>query len=124
MVDLSRLKDLSSAKKFSPGTIIIKEGDIENLNMYIVLSGKVGVYKNYRKNGEVLLATLGPGVFFGEMSLFLLQPRNATVVALGYTIAMEVTLETLPALIEMFPDLSIDLMKILCERADSNSGSK
>jgi CRP-like cAMP-binding protein len=43
----------------------------------VVLKGKVDITKNTPK-GDILIASLGPGEFLGEMSLFDEEPRSAT----------------------------------------------
>jgi len=45
--------------------------------MYVILGGKVGVF-----DGPKMVATLGVGETFGEMSLLNDEPRSATIVAL------------------------------------------
>ena len=64
-------------KKVTRGEMVITEGERPD-GMYIVRSGKVEVFKKI--NGkEVRLSVIGSNDFFGEMSLFLDQPRTAFV---------------------------------------------
>ncbi|MEX2016104.1 MAG: cyclic nucleotide-binding domain-containing protein [Candidatus Hydrogenedentales bacterium] len=56
-------------------TIFFK--DTVGNQMYVVLGGKIGIY-----DGPRLLAELGVGDAFGEMSLLLGRKRNATAIAL------------------------------------------
>lgn len=65
---------------FKSGDIIIKEGD-PSYGCYVLLSGKVGIYKNGSKVSE----TNEKGMVFGEISLILDIPRTATVIALSDT---------------------------------------
>jgi cytochrome P450/CRP-like cAMP-binding protein len=59
------------------GDVIIKQGD-EGKTFHIVASGGVEVFRE-GPDGELLLARLGPGQFFGEMALLMRCPRTATV---------------------------------------------
>jgi CRP-like cAMP-binding protein len=59
---------------------IIREGD-EGDEIFFIRSGKVRVMKII-DGTEVDLADLGPGDFFGEMSMLLGSHRTATAVAL------------------------------------------
>ena len=116
MLNLSKLKDLSAAKKFPEGTVIIKEEDTSPYCMYIILMGTVGVYKHYGQSNEFMINLLKPGDFFGEMSLFLLRPRSATVIALENVIALEVNQPNAYEIIEKHPDISFTMIRTLCMR--------
>ena len=116
MIDLSKLRNLSAAKRFPEGMLIIKEGDVSPYCMYIVLMGTVGVYKNYGQPNELMIALLKPGDFFGEMSLFLLQPRSATVIAIENVIALEINQPNAYEIAEKHPDISFFIIKTLCTR--------
>jgi signal transduction histidine kinase len=62
------------------GEIIFVEGAVAD-RFYIVIDGRVEVWKNYGDPKPDLLATLESGRFFGEMALIDELPRSATVVA-------------------------------------------
>jgi glucose-6-phosphate 1-dehydrogenase len=59
--------------------LVIRKGDVGN-EMYFLVKGEVDVVGG---DGRVL-AHLGPGSFFGETSLLLSEPRNASVRAATY----------------------------------------
>ena len=50
-------------------------------SLYLIASGKVKVSLSGEKGREMILSVLGPGEFFGEMSLLDGEPRSATVTA-------------------------------------------
>jgi glucose-6-phosphate 1-dehydrogenase len=58
----------------APGEMIIRKGDTGN-EMYFLVRGEVEVLG---ADGKVI-ATVGPGGFFGETSLLLSEPRNASI---------------------------------------------
>jgi cAMP-dependent protein kinase regulator len=61
------------------GETIIRQGD-EGDNFYIIDEGETEVY--VKKDGaEKMVATIGKGNFFGELSLMYSQPRAATIKA-------------------------------------------
>jgi signal transduction histidine kinase len=62
------------------GDVIFVEGSIAD-RFYIVMEGRVEVWKNYYDPKPDLLAIHGSGRFFGEMALIDELPRSATVVA-------------------------------------------
>jgi CRP-like cAMP-binding protein len=57
------------------GATIVSEGSA-GAEFYVILDGTAGVQRHARK-----VAELGPGSYFGELSLLDRAPRNATVVA-------------------------------------------
>ncbi|MBA3233996.1 MAG: Crp/Fnr family transcriptional regulator [Propionibacteriales bacterium] len=59
------------------GDILFHEGD----RLYVVTDGKVKLGRTSADGRENLLAILGPGQMFGELSLFDPGPRSATVTA-------------------------------------------
>ncbi|HEX6766684.1 MAG TPA: cyclic nucleotide-binding domain-containing protein, partial [Polyangiaceae bacterium] len=60
------------------GEVIFREGDEANA-MYVVLNGEMEVTKQSRNGVDARVAMLGPGDWFGEMSIVDIQPRSATV---------------------------------------------
>jgi len=116
MFDLGKLTALSTARSYPEGTVIIEEDTEDSFSMFILLQGSVSVYKNFRKPSEKLLASLGPGDFFGEMSLFLKQPRSATIVTKENVLALEMTSDNVLVVLKSHPDLSVAIMKALCKR--------
>ncbi len=76
-----RLVALScTEEEHAAGDILFVEGSTAN-RFYIVIEGRVEVWKNYYDPKPDLLAIHGPGHFFGEMALVDELPRSATVVA-------------------------------------------
>jgi CRP-like cAMP-binding protein len=62
------------------GQVLLKEGD-PGEEMFLVRRGNVVVSKAVTGPVEQVLARMGPGDFFGEMSLFDRAPRSATIQA-------------------------------------------
>ena len=79
--ELEKYKDVSAGelKTLRKGMFIFREGKEEQC-MYILHSGKVGMYNNYRSKEEVMLSELEAVSFFGEMGIISDEPRNATAV--------------------------------------------
>ncbi len=69
--------------------VIFRQGD-EAGSMYEVISGSVGIYTDYGKRGQKMLASLKEGQFFGEMAMIEGVPRSATAVALSDRLTLQV----------------------------------
>ncbi|HXG26053.1 MAG TPA: cyclic nucleotide-binding domain-containing protein [Candidatus Binatia bacterium] len=72
---LERLATVATPVDFPAGHVIARQGEI-GTGFFVVVSGLVRVVRD----GNVV-ARLGPGEFFGELSVLDRMPRNATVSA-------------------------------------------
>ena len=79
---LGFLSNIFTVVKPTIGETIFREGD-EASAMYVVLAGEMEVTKKSRGAVDARVAVLGPGDWFGEMSIVDIQPRSATVRALA-----------------------------------------
>jgi CRP/FNR family transcriptional regulator, cyclic AMP receptor protein len=86
------------ATRAGAGEVVFKEGDAVAREMFVVLDGEMEVSKRSRRGRDVRVAILGPGDWFGEMSMLDLQSRSATVRALGPSRLVRMTSEDLDAL--------------------------
>lgn len=76
-------KDTEALRIFHKGEVIVREGQT-NTTAWMVKAGTVVVYRVV-DNRRVVLARLGPGNIFGEMSLVTGQPSTASAMADEYT---------------------------------------
>ena len=76
----SALRTSMTESRLRRGDVLFREGDSGD-KLYIVLEGKVKLGRTSADGRENLLAILGPGQMFGELSLFDPGPRSATVTA-------------------------------------------
>ncbi len=79
------------------GSTLFREGDDANA-MFVVISGEVEVLKKSKRSVEARVAVLGPGDWFGEMSIVDIQPRSATVRALAPSRLLRISAADLDAL--------------------------
>ena len=87
---LDLLVSLLVERSFDVGATVVTEGE-PGRSMYIVHTGKLVVSKLGDSGRVIHLAGLGPGDFFGEMTLIEPQNRSATVVAESPTVLYEIT---------------------------------
>ncbi len=74
--EIYQVMKLSFEKKYPKESTLFVEGMAGEV-LYIIKSGKVDIVKK-TPQGEVLLSSLGPGEFLGEMSLIDDSKRSAT----------------------------------------------
>ncbi|MBS4099174.1 MAG: Crp/Fnr family transcriptional regulator [Sulfuricella sp.] len=79
--EIDKLAAVATVRTFAKHAVVIREGEHAD-SIYLINSGKVKVLIGDSEGHEVILSILGPGDYFGEMSLIDSQPRSATVVSM------------------------------------------
>ena len=100
----------STIKEYSKDDVIANEGDIE-IGWYVLLKGKVGVFKREKKVAEFDKK----GCVFGELSSILNTPRTASLVALEPTKVVHFK-ASIDHLINHYPEIAKNIMINLAER--------
>ncbi len=101
------------------GQLIIREGD-PGRSFYVIVEGKVRIYKVAPDEKEITLAHLGEGAFFGEMALLSGAPRTANVSAEEDTEILEVTDVVLRDLAGKYPQVINSLKNFYRQRLLNN----
>jgi CRP-like cAMP-binding protein len=97
------------------GEVLFHEGDPGD-RLYVIVEGKVKLGRGSGDGRENLLAVLGPGEMFGELSLFDPGPRNATATAIADTVLIGVGNEDLTSWLTGRPDVARQLLLALARR--------
>jgi len=95
---LEHLAKSLKTSRVAPGDTVFREGDGAAREMYVVLEGEVEVSKRSRRGRDMRVAILGPGDWFGEMSVLDMQVRSATVRALAPSRLIRFSSEDMDAL--------------------------
>ncbi len=107
---LAAVDQLVTTTDVPAGRELIREGE-PGREFILVVEGEAEV----RRDGEVL-ATRGPGSFFGETALLLDQPRNASVVAVTPMTIEVIDRRDFKRLLEEHPDLHAPLLDATAQR--------
>jgi CRP-like cAMP-binding protein/tetratricopeptide (TPR) repeat protein len=106
-------------RRFSPPELILKEGD-PGRSFFVIVEGKVRVFKAQPEGKELTLAHLSEGAFFGEMALLSGAPRTANVAAEEDTEVLEITEQVLSEVVEKFPQVGVALKTFYRQRLLNN----
>lgn len=98
-------------KKFDAGETILRKGE-PGRNLYIMVSGKVAVMGD----GDVVIAYLGKGEIFGEMSLLSGEAVGATVQAVEPSKMLYLSGEDFRRVLDSVPSLQMYLACLLAQR--------
>ena len=104
-----QLARLLKTRIFVPGDRIIIRGDIGD-EMFFIADGAVSVVLS---DDDV---TLGTGDFFGELALITDQPRNADVVAIGFSTLLALRRRDFAGFVKRNPDIRNKIRKIAAQR--------
>jgi CRP-like cAMP-binding protein len=99
--------------EFPAGRVIARQGEV-GTGFFVVVDGTVRVVRD----GE-LLATLGPGEFFGELSILDGQPRIAQVVTDEPTRCLALASWDFERILLEHPSLAIGILRGLASRLRS-----
>jgi CRP/FNR family transcriptional regulator, cyclic AMP receptor protein len=107
------LKQVSANAKeltFADGEAVVSEGD-EDGCFFLILEGDARIVQ-----GKRTLATLGPGDYFGEISLIDGEPRSATVVATSALRTLSLARWNFRPLLEEHPAIARKVLLEMCRR--------
>src|SRR5215467_4702741 len=107
-------------KEFPKGTVLFREGE-PGKEMFVLQSGKVAISKHVR-DVEKVLATLGPGEFFGEMAIISNKPRNATATVAEEAKVLVIDPKTFEGMIRGNSEIAVRMIKKLSERLSEADG--
>ena len=112
---MDRLLQATTRKSFDKDTTLVEEHDMGD-TLFMILTGKVKVTNIGPDGKEVILSVLGPGEFFGEMSLLDREPRSANVVTMEKTTMMSLRRKEFLDLLESNGEILSKLLATLSAR--------
>ena len=112
---LAALAKSATEVEFPPRHVIARQGEI-GTGFFVIVDGRVKVVRDART-----LATLGPGEFFGELSVLDGEPRIAQVVAEEPTRCLALASWDFERILLEQPALSLAILRGLAARLRSAS---
>jgi len=94
---LEQLAQSLAVVSVDTGALVFREAE-DGREMYVVLQGEAEVLKKSHRGVEARVALLGPGDWFGEMSIVDIQPRSASVRALAPSVLLRISTQDLDQL--------------------------
>jgi CRP-like cAMP-binding protein len=108
--DLQRIARASDEISVKAGRVLVEQGRLGH-EFFLILDGKANVRRNNRK-----IAELGPGQYFGELSLLDKGARDATVVAETDMKLLVLGQREFLGVLDDVPSLSYKLLRIMAHR--------
>src|SRR5687768_14208857 len=113
--ELETVRAVSAERTYPKNAVVLTEGEMGD-SLYAIQSGKVKVVIGDEDGREIILKILGPGDFFGEMSMIDKQPRSASVTTLEPATFLVLSHAAFERCIEQAPRIANVVMKILAHR--------
>jgi hypothetical protein len=108
---IQRFSHFVEIQEIPQWSVIVKQGDPGDA-MYLVLQGELRV-RLMVDGKETILATLGSGDFFGDISLFDEGPRSADVVANADSFVARMSVSAFDRLSNEAPDLAAPFLRAI-----------
>ncbi|MDR7481054.1 MAG: cyclic nucleotide-binding domain-containing protein [Armatimonadota bacterium] len=114
---LATVADKAIDIEYAPGQYIVRQGQV-GTGVYLIVSGRARVVR-----GRETLAHLGPGDFFGELSVLDQQPRVAHVVAEEPTTCLALASWDFAKVLERHPRIALALLRGMAQRLRAATAS-
>lgn len=102
-------------RSFATGAVIMREGEPGD-SLHVIMEGRVNIVAARTTGHEVMVAIMGPGDCFGEMSIVDGLPRSASAIAASPTRTFMVTRETFVEWVSERPAAALAIMETLSGR--------
>ncbi len=113
--ELMKLVDRLNIQSFAAGEVPVRQGQAGD-SFYIIKSGRVHVIVEKSPGETAIVATLGPGNFFGEMSLLTGAVRTASIHVVEDAEFIVIDRESFASTLANNPSIADSLSQILSER--------
>ncbi len=113
--EIAELRSIMTEHVYQPGQICMKVGD-QGTTFQIIEQGEVEIWLNDTEGQKVVLDILGPGKFFGELSMLSGETRSATATSDEQVITLELSREEFFDFLRRRPDAAIDVLTELGDR--------
>jgi HEAT repeat protein len=118
---LEAVHQITTEEEYLPGEVIVQQGDRGD-QLYLLLAGRVRVFKNHKSPNEEHLRDLTSGSYFGEMAILGGGERLATIVTLEHSHLVSLDGNSLRELLMHMPEISFEIFRVLVDRVRAAEG--
>ena len=109
------IKKIAVENKINKGEIIFSEGD-EGNGFFVIVEGRVKVFKVSTEGKEQILHIFGPGQPFGEVPVFAGQKFPASAQAIDKTQVLFFSRASIMSLISANPSLALNMLAVMSKK--------
>lgn len=106
--ELQAIAAIAAHETYTAGEVVIGP-DEDNFSLYLVLKGRVCIYKDHGTKEEQVDRTIGPYGFMGELRLFTGVSDNSTTIAIEPTDVLVIGQNHFQEIMKIYPQISMNL---------------
>src|SRR6202158_3579855 len=111
----SELRSLMSERLFQAGQVVMRAGE-EGSSFQIIERGEIEIWLTDTDGKKVMLDVLGPGKFFGELSMLSGDTRSASATSEEEVVTLELDRDEFFDFLRRRPEAAIDVLTELGQR--------
>jgi CRP/FNR family cyclic AMP-dependent transcriptional regulator len=119
--ELGSLRTIMEVETYPPNHMILSEGGAGD-EFYVLVKGSVIVQVVDAGGKKVVVEELGPGGFFGELSMLTNEPRSASVQVVDEATALVLERHEFFKFLAEHPHAAIDVLTVLGQRLNRTAG--
>jgi HEAT repeat protein len=112
---LEAVHQITHEVEYLEGELIMQEGEHDD-QLYLLLEGRVCVYKDYGSANQTVLNELEAVTYIGEMAVLDGEPRSASIVASRHSRLLSLDGRSLRELVLQMPEISFEIFRVLATR--------
>lgn len=109
------VRSLMTQRELERGWVLFREGE-RGESLFVIVEGRIKVGRSNWDGRQNVVAILGPGELFGELSVFDGGPRTMTATAIGHVLLLELDGPSLDVLLFRHPEVGRELLRSLAGR--------
>lgn len=110
--ELRSLATLANQRSYQEGEFVFRKGQ-PGAAMFIIKSGQVNVIDHAKDNRDIIIATLNPDDFFGELALLDDSPRSASALVTAQAEIYAFSRTDMESLFTSFPQMGMQIYHAL-----------
>src|SRR3712207_668681 len=110
--ELMVIHSIMDKDTYAPGEVITREGEPAE-NFHVVVEGHVQSSMITADGKELVIDEIGPGGFFGELSMITGEPRSTRIFAVDMVKTLTLDRTVFMTHLEQHPDTAIDVLRVL-----------
>ena len=106
--ELQAIAAIATLEKFRAEEVVISDSE-DDFSLYLLLKGRIRIYKDYGTPGAQIERTIGPGGFMGEIRLFTGVADSTTAIAVEPSEALVIGRNHFQEIMRIYPQIGMNL---------------